>query len=155
MCRSSLLMLPRLVFSRVVVASVSGHTCSDSQLAHIKSNQAQHKSRLILSLCPWLLLGAGGIFNWALEAWMCFYLLVFRLFLDFSFLIWFLDHGLGAAASSNLSFYLSSVLRCPLLNQLSLLSLSLFSLPQHMQPCCSVIKLNMVLYVQLKCFLFV
>lgn len=60
----------------------------------------------------------------------------------FPFLIWFLDHGLGAAASSNLSFCLLSVLRCLLFNQLSLLSpsLSLSSLPQPVQPCCSVLK---------------
>lgn len=46
------------------------------QLAHIKSNQPQHKSLLLLSFSPRLLLCACGIFNWALEGWMCFYLLV-------------------------------------------------------------------------------
>lgn len=110
-----------------------------AQLAHIKSNQPQHKSPLLLSFCPscWVLV----VFLTGPLRIRCVFTFWFSdCFWIFLFLLWVLDHGLGNFCGivwANLSFYLLSVPRCPLFNQLSLLSL--FSLLQSVQPCSSVL----------------
>lgn len=142
-------------------SSVSGQTCSGSQLAPIRPNQAHHKSQLLVSFCPWLLLGACGIFSWALEAWTCLDLLVFRLFWDFFSLLFNLVFGPRAwccclvepvilsLVSAQVSSFQPAEPPVPV-------PLPVPVLPSTTRPALlfCVRTINMVFSAQLKCFLF-